>query len=79
MIVKKTGAPVLLCWIRGTPDTNDMHEALVTRSHARVTYLGVLDYRAERDPKAIAEDLRRRLHEASGWPLNEEVIPPGGE
>jgi 1-acyl-sn-glycerol-3-phosphate acyltransferase len=79
MIVRKTGAPVLLAWVRGTPDTNRMSESLRQRGHAGVTFIDVIDYSGERDVKAIAEDLRRRLHEVSGWPYNEQVIPPGGE
>lgn len=78
LIVKQSRAPVLLVWVSGTPETNRMRASLLTRSRARVVFLGVIDYAGERDATKISEDLRRRLHEASGWPLNDEVLPPGG-
>ncbi len=77
-IVKKTQAPVMLAWISGTPVTNDMTEGLTTRSYARVEYVGLMEFSQDEDAEEISEKLRLRLAEVSGWPLNDEVLPPGG-
>lgn len=78
LLVSRTHVPVLLVWISGTPDTNKMSESLRLRSHARVVFVGLIDFGDERDPEVISETLRNRLSEVSGWPLNDEVLPPGG-
>jgi 1-acyl-sn-glycerol-3-phosphate acyltransferase len=78
LVVTRTRAPVLVAWVSGTPETNKMGEALATPSHARVEFLEIMEFPDERDPAVITEAIRRRIHEASGWPFNEEVIPPGG-
>ncbi|MCP3905099.1 MAG: 1-acyl-sn-glycerol-3-phosphate acyltransferase [Planctomycetes bacterium] len=79
LVVTRTRAPVLVVWVSGTPDTNKMGEALATRSHARVVFVDLMEFPDERDPTVVTERLRQRIHEASGWPFNEEIIPPGGE
>ena len=79
LIIARSKAPVLLVWVSGTPDTNKMKESLFTRSHAHIEFLGRFDFAGERDPAKIVETLRRAIHDASGWPLNDEVLPPGGE
>jgi len=78
LMIAKTRAPVLLCWVHGTPDSNKLTEALATRSHARVEFLEWVEFPDERDAAAITESLRRKIADASGWPLNDEIIPPGG-
>jgi 1-acyl-sn-glycerol-3-phosphate acyltransferase len=75
-LVAKTQAPVLVCWVSGTPDTPIMSEALASRSHARVVYLDVIEFAENDSPETITAALRRRIHEASGWPLNDEPMPP---
>lgn len=77
-LAARTGSPVLLAWISGTPKTNDMLTGLLTRSRARVRFLEL--YRFDRDEHGaeIAERLRRRIAEESGWPLNDEHQDPGG-
>jgi len=77
LIVVRTRVPVLVAWVSGTPETNKMGEALTTPSHARVDFLEMMEFPDERDPAAITERIRRRIHEASGWPFNDEVIPRG--
>ncbi len=78
LIIAKTHAPVLLVWVSGTPDTNKLGEALAATSHTRVAYLEMMDFAGERDPVVITGRLRDRIARASGWPLNDEVLPPGG-
>ncbi len=78
LIIAKTKAPVLLAWVSGTPDTNDMGESLTTRSNTRVEFIDLIKFEGRRHAAEIAEELRRRIAEASGWPLNNEVIPRGG-
>jgi 1-acyl-sn-glycerol-3-phosphate acyltransferase len=77
-IIAKTKAPVLVAWVTGTPDTPDMNEALMTRSHGRVEFLDVMRFDEGAKPEAITEALRMKIAQRSGWPLNDEVIPPGG-
>ena len=69
LIVARTHAPVLLIWVRGTPRVDNMAESLLTRSHARVRFLGVIRYPDSAKPAAITRDLRERLAQASGWPI----------
>ena len=78
LIVKKTKAPVLLTWISGTPETNDMMDGLTTRSQARVQYVDLVTFSGDEEVDAISEQLRLHLAEVSGWPLNDEVLPQGG-
>lgn len=75
LIVARNGAPVLLVWVSGTPDTNRMSASLLTRSHAKVVYIERLEFGKTRDVSAITETLRRKLSEASGWPMVDEVTP----
>ncbi len=69
---------MLLVWISGTPETNKLGECLKSRSYARVEFIERLDLSGISDPAEICERLRNRLAEASGWPLNDDVLPPGG-
>lgn len=78
LIIAKTRAPVLVVWVSGTPDTNKLAEALAATSSSRVAFLEIMEFPDERDPAVITEQLRDRIARASGWPLNEEVLPPGG-
>jgi 1-acyl-sn-glycerol-3-phosphate acyltransferase len=77
-LIARTKAPVLLTWVSGTPDTNVMSEALTTRSHAHVQFIDLIDYADGLDPEEITADLRTRIQEASGWPLNDALVPPDG-
>ncbi len=76
LIIARSKAPVLLVWVSGTPDTNDMNKSLMTPSHARVQYLGVFDFAGQRDAKAITETLRAKIAEVSGWPIKDGPAVP---
>jgi 1-acyl-sn-glycerol-3-phosphate acyltransferase len=75
LIVARAKAPVLLVWVSGTPQTRDMHKSILGPSRARVVFLDIIDFKGERDAHVITEELRRRIAEASGWPLNDERQP----
>jgi 1-acyl-sn-glycerol-3-phosphate acyltransferase len=77
LIVARTKAPVLLCWVSGTPDTNDMAGSLLSHSHSRVQYLELIDFKGERDAKKITKILRDKIADVSGWPEHDEHMPPG--
>ena len=38
-LVSKTDAPVLLVWISGTPDTNQVLPSLLRPSHSSITFI----------------------------------------
>ena len=75
LIVARAKAPVLLCWVRDTPDTDRAFDSLKVRSHSKVTFLDMIDFGNERDPKVITQVLRKRIAEVSGWPINDEPLP----
>lgn len=75
LIVGRAAAPVLLVWISGTPNTNDLYRSLFTRSRAHVHYLELITFTNPRDAHAITEHLRHRLSEISGWPITDEPQP----
>lgn len=77
-LITRSRVPVLVCWVSGTPDTNNMHEALSTRSNARVEFIDIVDFGDEKDGDKITEQLRQMIADASGWPLNDEVQPVVG-
>jgi 1-acyl-sn-glycerol-3-phosphate acyltransferase len=76
LIVARSKAPVLLVWVSGTPDTTHKSESLSTPSHARVENIEMIDFKNERDAHVIAQKLRNRLAQHSGWPKNDEPQPP---
>ena len=73
----RTGAPVLLAWISGTPPTRDMNTALRSTSNSRVVFIGRYDFAGERDPEAITRRLREEIRRVSRWQLNDEMLPMG--
>jgi 1-acyl-sn-glycerol-3-phosphate acyltransferase len=73
-LIARGKVPVILCLIEGAPVATSALAGIVTRSRCVVRCLGVIDFSAERDPSAINARLRALLHEASGWPLNDEPI-----
>ncbi|HWB20093.1 MAG TPA: lysophospholipid acyltransferase family protein [Phycisphaerales bacterium] len=75
LLVSRTGAPVLLSWISGTPDTNDMKESLLTPSHARVDYLELVKFKEKTDAATVTATLRDKLARASGWVKNDVALP----
>lgn len=74
-IVARTGAPVLLVWVSGTPDTERMSESFMTRSSSRVEFIEAMRFDGERDAETITQKIRERFSSASGWPLNDEPMP----
>lgn len=76
LIVARTQAPVLLVWVSGTPDTASMRQSIFTPSRARVRFIEMMDFTGERDAEAITRTIRQRLHEVTGWPLNDKPLPP---
>ncbi len=76
LIIARSGAPVLLVWVQGTPAPTDITGALFTRSRARVQFVERLEFHEKCDPRAITDDLRRRLARAAGWALCDEPPPP---
>ena len=77
-LAARTGSPVLLVWVSGTPKTNRMLAGLLTPSRARVRFVEILRFDRSEDGEAIAERLRQRIAEESGWPLNDEPQDLGG-
>jgi len=73
--VRQTGARVLPVVIEGTPSrARSAWASLFIPSRAVVRVLPVIDYTGTRRPAAeIAEDLRRRYGEWTGWPAAEAV------
>jgi 1-acyl-sn-glycerol-3-phosphate acyltransferase len=74
VLAARTGAPVLLVWINGTPDTPNIARSFITPSRSRVRFIELIDFtgwECRRDPTAIVQHLRKRLSQVSGWPLND--------
>lgn len=78
LLVTRTRAPVMLVWVSGTPDTNGMIDSLRQRGRAQVKVLDLIDYSDWKNPTEVADDLRRRLVDASGWPANDSPPPRPG-
>ena len=76
LVIAKTEAPVLLTWVRGTPEATGMMAAVKSRSRSCVDFIERLEFTGRRDPRAITSRLRSRLSEASGWPLCQEPVSP---
>lgn len=71
-IIRKTGARVLPVVIEGTPQIDPAWASLWCRSRSRVTFMPVIDYTGSKLRAGdIAEDLRRRYLEWTGWESSE--------
>ena len=68
MIAVKTGRPVVIAWVSGTPNTFNLTYSLFGRSRSKVVFSEPLHF--ERSDKAadVTEKLKSRLREMSGWP-----------
>jgi 1-acyl-sn-glycerol-3-phosphate acyltransferase len=77
LIISRTGAPVLLVWVSGTPASAELLPALATPSRARIRFLGLIEFEQGADPARITSELRSRIAQASGWPMNDDpLVPP---
>jgi 1-acyl-sn-glycerol-3-phosphate acyltransferase len=76
LIIAKTKAPVLLVWCSDTPEETQMFRALAKPSRARVEFVDRFVPPAGRGAAGITRDLRQRLADASGWPIDDEPLPP---
>jgi hypothetical protein len=76
LIVARAKARVLLVWVSGTPKSPHTVDSLTTPSNARVVFADLIDFEGERDGHVITARLRQRLAEISGWPINDEPMPP---
>lgn len=78
LIIKKTKARVLPLIIEGTPEVNLAWTSLYIPSRSKITVMPAIDYTATQlRSHEIAEDLRRRYVEWTGWPANEGPGAPG--
>jgi 1-acyl-sn-glycerol-3-phosphate acyltransferase len=76
LIIARTQAPVLLVWVSGTPDTTGTTRSITAPSRAKVEFIEVLDFKGQRDPQAITQQIRERISKAANWPLNDHPVPP---
>lgn len=77
MIIRRSGADALLVSIEGTPTTPTAWGSLWLTSRARVRFLERVSYADTRlGPAEIAEDLRRRFAERTGWEMVDHAPPP---
>ncbi len=67
---------MLLAWIDGTPLPHELGTALKTSSYSQVVFIEMIDFSNERDPEVITNQLRSRISEVSGWPIDDDVLPP---
>ena len=75
-MIAKTKAPVLLAWIDGTALPIELGAALKTSSYSKVVFVDLIDFSKESDPVAITNQLRIRIAEVSGWPIDDDPLPP---
>jgi 1-acyl-sn-glycerol-3-phosphate acyltransferase len=77
MIIRRSGADALLVSIEGTPTTPTAWGSLWLSSRARVRFLERVSYAgADLGAAEIAEDLRRRFAERTGWGVTDCAPPP---
>lgn len=70
LIVHRSGAPVLLAVIEGTPDVSHAYQSLLRTSRARVRFLPMVNYQnSGLNAADIARDLQARMQQATGWPV----------
>jgi 1-acyl-sn-glycerol-3-phosphate acyltransferase len=76
LLIARTRAPVLLAWISGTPAAETAAGSMFTPCRARVVFIGLLRFDEATDAADITQELRRRIADVSGWPLNDQSMPP---
>ena len=70
-MIAHSKAPVLLATVDGTPQNDEMDTAMFERSHSTVRFIELIQFPEDVTKNEITEGLRRRLAEATGWPLVE--------
>jgi 1-acyl-sn-glycerol-3-phosphate acyltransferase len=75
LVVARTHAPVLLVWVSGTAEANTLRGSILTPSRARVQFVDLMRFEKGARAADIAQALRERIHEVSGWPLNDGPPP----
>ena len=79
LLIKKSGARVLPIVIRGTPQVDPAWASLHQGSRASLEFKPEIDYAgAKLSAEEIAQDLRRRYLEWTGWPANDKPATPVG-
>ncbi len=73
MLVARSGAPVQMVTVDGTPQVDPAWSSLWRASRSRVRFHPPIRYE-NASARDIPGDLRRRFMEATGWPAN-EVVP----
>jgi 1-acyl-sn-glycerol-3-phosphate acyltransferase len=79
-LIRRTGARVLPVIIDGTPPVDPAWASLIHRSRSRVRFMPPIDYGSTKmSAQEIAQDLRRRYMEWTGWPAADATpkAPPG--
>lgn len=77
LIIRRSGADALLVSIEGTPTTPTAWGSLWLSSRATVRFLERVSYAGtDLGPAEIAEDLRRRFAERTGWETADHAAPP---
>lgn len=72
LLIKRSGARVLPVIVDGTPQVDPAWSSLWRPSRSRVRFKPTLDYsHTSMSAAEIAEDLRQRFAEWTGWPLND--------
>jgi 1-acyl-sn-glycerol-3-phosphate acyltransferase len=75
LLAARSSACVLPCWISGTPDIDGIAGSILGRSRSRVVFLDPVSYDRSWTASDVAADLRRRIAQASGWPVDDEPMP----
>jgi 1-acyl-sn-glycerol-3-phosphate acyltransferase len=76
LIIARTGAPVLLVWCSDTPRETHMFRALAKPSRARVRFIDRFEVPPGSGAVDITRQLRKRIADSSGWPINDEPLTP---
>ena len=75
LLALRSSACVLPCWISGTPDVAGMAGSILGRSRSRIVFLEPVTYDRSWTTSDVTADLRRRIAQASGWPIDDEPMP----
>lgn len=81
LFIRRSGARVLPCIIRGTPHADSAWASLRRPSHASVRFMPIISYAGtELDEAGIADDLHARFASWTGWPTGRAPAesPPAG-